>query len=53
MNTDIKELAEWARSQGWRVEDTTRGYTRFYDPDGEYIACYPATPSNPRRRKGA
>lgn len=23
---------------------------RFYDPEGTYIASYPATPSNPRRR---
>ncbi|BAD60735.1 hypothetical protein CRM89_29890 [Nocardia sp. FDAARGOS_372] len=50
MNSDISDLAAWARSQGWRVVDTTRGYTQFFDPDGEYIAQYPATPSNPRRR---
>lgn len=31
------------------------GYTRFYDhhhhpPRGNYVTCYPATPSNARRR---
>jgi hypothetical protein len=50
MNRDVKELASWASSQGWRVDDDASGYTRFYDPDGTYIAYYPATPSNPRRR---
>lgn len=50
LNSDIRDLATWARSQGWKVEDTAAGYTRFFDPDGEYIARYPATPSNPRRR---
>jgi len=50
MNNDIKDLADWAKSQGWTVTDTTKGYTRFFNPDGDYIATYPATPSNPRRR---
>ncbi|WP_080606315.1 hypothetical protein [Rhodococcus opacus] len=50
MNSDIRDLADWATSQGWRVEDTTSGYTQFFDSNGEYIARYPATPSNPRRR---
>lgn len=26
-----------------------QGYTRSYDVHGNYIARYPATPSNPRR----
>lgn len=50
MNSDARDLASWARSQGWRVEDDASGYTRFYRPDGQYIARYPATPGNPRRR---
>jgi hypothetical protein len=50
MNGDIKDLADWATSQGWRVEDDASGYTRFFDPEGNYITRYPATPSNPRRR---
>lgn len=50
MNRDIKDLAEWAQSQGWHVEDDANGYTRFYNPEGEYVVNYPATPSNPRRR---
>lgn len=50
MNSDIKKWADWAESQGWTVEDTSNGYTRFYRPDGEYVGYYPATPSNPRRR---
>ena len=32
------------------METDTSGYTRFFDPHGNYIARYPATPSNPRRR---
>lgn len=50
MNTEIAKLAKWAASQGWDVRDDAKGYTRFYNPEGDYIAQYPATPSNPRRR---
>lgn len=50
MNSDITDIAKWAESQGWKVEDDTKGYTRFYDPNGDYVVNYPATPSNPRRR---
>lgn len=50
MNSDINDIATWARSQGWRVEDDNKGYTRFYDPLGNYVAHYPATPGNARRR---
>ncbi|MGH2750796.1 MAG: hypothetical protein ACRDK3_07995 [Actinomycetota bacterium] len=50
MNREIKDIADWARSQGWTVDDDTKGYSRFYDPDGNYVTNYPATPSNPRRR---
>jgi hypothetical protein len=50
MNRAIKKIAKWAQSQGWTVEDDASGYTRFYDLQGNYVARYPATPSNPRRR---
>lgn len=50
MNREIKDWTAWAESQGWTVRDDAKGYTRFYDPNGNYIAYYPATPSNPRRR---
>lgn len=50
VNSDIADLAKWATSQGWTVSDDTKGYTRFYDPEGNYVVRYPATPSNPRRR---
>lgn len=50
MNSDIKDLADWAKSQGWTVNDDQSGYTRFCDPQGNYICRYPATPGNPRRR---
>ncbi len=50
MNSDVVKLAAWARSNGWTVVDDAKGYTRFYAPDGDYVANYPATPSNPRRR---
>ncbi len=43
-------IARWARSQQWKVEDDASGYTRFYDPQGDYITRYPATPSNEYRR---
>jgi hypothetical protein len=50
MNNDIDDIAKWATSQGWRVADDSKGYTRFYDPQGNYVTRYPATPSNARRR---
>jgi hypothetical protein len=50
MNPEIKDWADWARSQGWTVVDDAKGYTRFYTPAGDYVAHYPATPSNPHRR---
>jgi hypothetical protein len=50
MNRDIKKIAKWARSQGWTVEDDASGHTRFYAPNGDYVADYPATPSRPARR---
>src|SRR5918996_6520998 len=50
MNREIKDIADWAQSQGWTVVNDRKGYTRFYDPDGNYVTNYPAKPSNPRRR---
>lgn len=50
MNREIADIASWATSQGWTVNDDSKGYTRFYDPQGDYVAYYPATPSNARRR---
>lgn len=50
MNSDIRDIANWARSQGWDINDTADGYTRFFDPEGAYICRYPATPSNAFRR---
>lgn len=50
MNSDIADIAKWAKSQGWTVEDDSNGYTRFYSPEGVYVVRYPATPSNPYRR---
>jgi hypothetical protein len=35
---------------GWTVEDDASGHTRFYNPGGEYVTGYPATPSRPQRR---
>lgn len=48
---DISDIASWAESQGWTVQTDTKGYRRFYDQDGNYVVRYPATPSNPRRRR--
>jgi primase-polymerase (primpol)-like protein len=50
MNSDIADIVKWARSQEWTVVDDSKGYTRFYNPQGEYITNYPATPSRPTRR---
>jgi hypothetical protein len=50
MNPDIRGWADWATSQGWEVKDDSKGYTRFYDPTGNYVTNYPATPSRPYRR---
>lgn len=50
VNSEIKGIAKWARSQRWTVEDDASGHTRFYNPDGEYVTDYPATPSRPQRR---
>ena len=50
MNSDITDIAKWAQSQGWTVEEDSKGYTRFYNPQGEYVTDYPATPSRPYRR---
>jgi hypothetical protein len=41
MNREIKDIATWAASQGWRVEDDANGYTRFHDPAGTYVTRYP------------
>lgn len=50
MNSAIIKIAKWAQSQQWTVEDDASGYTRFYNPQGVYIARFPATPSNEYRR---
>jgi hypothetical protein len=50
MNSDISDWARWAVQNGWTVEDDASGYTKFYDSQEQYVARYPATPSNPRRR---
>jgi hypothetical protein len=50
VNRDITDIVKWARSQGWTVETDSKGYTRFYDPRGQYVTSYPATPTNPYRR---
>lgn len=36
MNQDIRKIAKWARSQGWTVKDDAKGYTHFYDRDGNH-----------------
>ena len=50
MDKDLRGLVDWAGSQGWTIQVLPNGYTRFYDPDGNYVVHFPATPSNPRRR---
>ncbi len=50
MNLAIRRWAEWAEENGWRVVDDKSGYTHFFDPNGNHIAVYPATPSNAVRR---
>lgn len=50
MADDIDKLIAWAETNGWTVANDAKGYRRFYDPEGNYVVRYPATPSNPRRR---
>jgi hypothetical protein len=50
VDKDLTDIIRWATSQKWEVRTDTKGYSRFYDPKGNYITCYPATPSNARRR---
>ncbi len=50
MNSDIRDIAKWAELNGWDVKDDSKGYSRFYDPEGNFVTYYPATPSNPYRR---
>lgn len=51
MADDIDKLIDWVERNGWIVEIDANGYRRFYAPDGQYVGRYPATPSNPRRRR--
>ncbi|WP_246584896.1 hypothetical protein [[Mycobacterium] fortunisiensis] len=48
---NISDIIEWAESQGWTIEVDKNGYRRFFDLHGNYVARYPATPSNPYRRR--
>jgi hypothetical protein len=50
VDKDLTDIISWAESQKWEVRTDAKGYSRFYDPDGNYVTHYPATPSNPRRR---
>lgn len=50
MDKDLTALVKWVQSQGWQVRRDQNGYSRFYDPEGRYVARFPATPSNLRRR---
>lgn len=50
MAEDIDKLIDWALANGWEVRRDSKGYRRFFTPHGDYVASYPATPSNPRRR---
>jgi hypothetical protein len=50
MDKDLTGITDWAMSQGWTVETDANSYLRFYDPRGNYIVRYPATPGNAYRR---
>jgi hypothetical protein len=50
VDKDLTDIVKWAKSQRWRVTTDSKGYSRFYDPEGNYITYYPATPRNARRR---
>lgn len=47
---DLGALIRWAESQKWDVRIDASGYSRFYDPEGNYVARYPATPGRSWRR---
>jgi hypothetical protein len=38
-------------SQKWTVNTDHNGYTRIFDPEGNYVTYYPCSPSNLRRRR--
>jgi hypothetical protein len=46
----IDDITEWLVAQKWPVESDHSGYTRIFDPHGNYVTYYPCSPSNPRRR---
>ena len=39
MNSDIHDIAKWARSQGWRVESDNKGYKLFGDARVNVSVC--------------
>jgi hypothetical protein len=47
---DIDKVIAYVKGQGWKVDIDANGYRRFFNPAGEYVVRYPATPSNPHRR---
>jgi hypothetical protein len=50
MSDDLRDLIRWATQNGWDVRVDSKGYSRFHDPNGNFVAHYPARPSNPYRR---
>lgn len=46
LKKEVKEIVKAAKSQGWRVEDRTKGYA-LYDPNGEHMEILHKTPSAP------
>lgn len=47
----IDDILDWVVSQGWTVKIDSSGYTRIYDPKGNYITYYPCSPGKPGRRR--
>lgn len=47
---EISKVIRYVKGLGWTVDVDANGYRRFYNPAGEYVVRYPATPSNERRR---
>lgn len=46
---DIRQIEKALKKQGWEIRISAKNYHRYYDPQGNYVADYPSTPSSQTR----